>query len=143
MVYGVMTNHSPEQVASIVSNFSAGTVPVLGHHHAPEAAGWLRSLAADGANLWFLAELTDASLAERVRLGAVSISIEMVAQDWRMLRPDEPGIVLSVSTIGWPDTFRGSYGPGWTMTGVAALRPGDRPGAKGSCMFAYVPAEGE
>ncbi len=129
---------APEEAVSILANWSGpASVPVLGTHHGA-AVGWVKQLMRDGSDVWFVAALDDVPAAERLLSGPVAVSVEMLGRGVTP-HPDERGIVLPVSTIGWPATFHGSVGPGWTLTGIAMLPTGHPPGAPGSAMWVSVP----
>jgi hypothetical protein len=123
---GCLRDNTPPEVAGIVANFRRDVVPLTDGHWG-RTVGWLRAVQADGLVIWFTALVGDASMADRVRRGPVSISLEIEGRGV-LPRPDERGF-----RFGWTSRdFRGSVGPGWTLTAVAVLRDSDRPGAVGS-----------
>jgi hypothetical protein len=73
---GVLRGNMAEEIAYIVRNFQPDAVPLL-NRHLGEPVGWVRSLMAHGADLWFLAATDDQAMAERLRRGPVPASAEM------------------------------------------------------------------
>ncbi len=128
---GVLTGHTPAELAGIVANFRPDEVAVVDHHHG-RAVGWVMAIHAERTNLWFVAAIEDAGAAARLRDGAVSVSLEMSGRGVQV-RHDERGIVMPVIL---PSSYRGVLGPGWTLQCIALLPDNDRPAAPGSCIWA-------
>lgn len=130
---GVLRGNTPTEVADIVRNFEPDTVPVLDHHHG-DPIGWVRAVQGDGTDLWYTARIAVGGDAEcRLRRGPVAVSLEMLGRNVYHRR-DERGIILPPSLRS--PHFRGRYGEGYTLDAIAILPPFDRPGGKGSCMWA-------
>jgi hypothetical protein len=134
---GVLRDNTPGEVLDIVRHFRPDEVPVLDHHHG-EAVGWLRAVRGYGSDIWFTARIEPGDISRRLARGPVSVSLDMTGRNVR-LRPDERGIRLPGDLLG-VGSFRGRVAAqGYTLTAVAVLPDFDRPGARGSVLWAVEP----
>ena len=136
---GVLRDNSPAALAGIIGNFDGpDLVPLLPHHHSGDVVGWLQGVLERGSDVWFIAHVTDDAMAERLRRGPVDVSLELSGDRTVRVPANFTGQVLPGGVWGFPH-YRGRLGPGWTLTGVAILREGEPPGAKGSGMWPFEP----
>jgi hypothetical protein len=130
--HGVLRDNGSAEVADIAAHFRPDEVPLIDHHWSSVPVGWVRAILPEGSDIWFVATVDDAGMADRLHRGPVGVSLEMEGRGVVPL-PSERGHILPVIL---PTAYRGTIAErGWTLVGIACLRDDDPPGAPGSALW--------
>lgn len=129
---GVLADNDADVLAGVLDHFAPGEAAIVdGHFGKP--VGSIEALMANGRDLWLVAAIVDAGMAERLSRGPTAISIEAEA-------------LAAIPRVSWPGTYLRQLAPatsyrglrgrsGWTLLGCAVLRDGEAPARPGSALW--------
>lgn len=136
IVAGILKGNRRAEVDGIVAHFAEGQVPIIGHHLG-RTIGYVRALLADDLDVWYVGNVEDQGVTDRLRGRPVAISMELLSVG-APPASDAGTTVRGVAALA--QVYRGGrLHEGYTLTAIAVLAEGDTAARPGSTMWAVAP----